>query len=57
MFIRIAKEPPIYMLDNKDVIGLVASCGKLCVSLLTILSGFGLTESYKKENVKILGKI
>lgn len=57
MFIRIAKKPPIYMLDNKDVIGLVASCGKLCVSLLTILSGFGLTESYKKENVKILGKI
>lgn len=57
MFIRIAKEPPIYMLDNKDVIGLVASCGKLCVSLLTILSGFGLIESYKKENVKILGKI
>lgn len=45
------------MLDNKDVIGLVASCGKLCVSLLTILSGFGLIESYKKENVKILGKI
>ena len=57
MFIRIAKKPPIYMLDNKDVIGLVASCGKLCVSLLTILSGFGLTESYKKANVKILGKI
>ena len=24
------------LLDNKDVIGLVASCGKLCVSLLTI---------------------
>lgn len=40
---------PIYMLDNKDAIGLVASCGKLCVSLLTILSGFGLTESYKKR--------
>lgn len=37
------------MLDNKDAIGLVASCGKLCVSLLTILSGFGLTESYKKR--------
>lgn len=45
---------PIYMLDNKNIIGIVASCGKICVSLLTILSGFGLTESFKK--VKTRGK-
>lgn len=39
---------PIYTLDNPGFLQLVASCGKICVALLTILSGYGLAESYKK---------
>lgn len=33
---------------------LLASCGKVCVSVLTILSGFGLAESYKRLTEKNL---
>lgn len=33
-----------------DIVGIVAASGKLCVSLLTILSGYGLSESFKARN-------
>lgn len=39
---------PINMVEGSKVFTLMASSGKICVSLLTILSGYGLAESYKK---------
>lgn len=41
-------ELPIYMLDKPDIITVLAEAAKICVALLTILSGYGLSESYKK---------
>ena len=40
---------PIYMADSVNIMWILASSGKVCVSLLTILSGYGLTESYKNR--------
>lgn len=33
--------------DDKSVLWICASCGKMCVALLTILSGYGLSQGYK----------
>jgi len=41
-------EIPVYLLDNPDIVTILAGAGKVCVALLTILSGYGLSESYKK---------
>lgn len=40
-----------------DLVNVSSSMGKVCVSLLTILSGYGLMESYKKfRNKSLVGK-
>lgn len=41
---------PYPLLENPTITSILASCGKICVALLTILSGYGLMESYKKTN-------
>lgn len=41
---------PIYLQDNINFLWILATCGKICVALLTILSGYGICESYKKKN-------
>ena len=43
---------PVYLWDSFSLEFLLASCGKVCVSILTVLSGFGLAESYKKRTEK-----
>lgn len=47
---------PIYLQDNVNCLWIIATCGKVCVSLLTILSGYGLSESYKKKKSGGLNK-
>ncbi len=41
---------PIHLVEGANYLTLIAESGKICVSLLTILSGYGLAESYKKLN-------
>ena len=45
---------PVYLwgADTFSIEFLLASCGKVCVSLLTLLSGLGLAESYKRAEIK-----
>ena len=49
---------PISMLENSTFLQQLASSGKVCVALLTILSGYGLSESYKnRENKGIVSAV
>ncbi len=43
---------PVYLWDSFSLEFLLASCGKVCVSVLTVLSGFGLAESFKRLKEK-----
>lgn len=52
---------PVNKMENVTLLAFVAAVGKVCVALLTLLSGYGLSESYKrqaplgvKENVKFV---
>ena len=41
---------PVTDFGSVDLLTLIASEGKVCVALLTILSGYGLSESFKRVN-------
>lgn len=41
-------ELSIFMLDKPDLVTVLAEAAKICVALLTILSAYGLSESYKR---------
>lgn len=40
---------PFYMWNDRSLMLILSSCGKVCVTLLTILSGYGLAESYRNK--------
>ena len=41
---------PVNRIENVTVLSVIAAMGKICVALLTLLSGYGLAESYSKQS-------
>ncbi len=50
-------ELPLFLLEDVTVFSLIGATGKLCVSLLTILSGYGLAQLYQKSRKTVLSDI
>ena len=48
---------PLFLQEAPSVLSLLAGAGKLCVSLLTMLSGYGLAQAYRRSRKTVLSDI